>query len=57
MKPRTRLRWIIVAIVASAVYAVLVAFDSHLAQAIMLGYVGLLLSIFFLNEVWQKHDR
>lgn len=57
MKPRTRLSWAVVLVVASIIYAILVAVDSHIAQAVMLGYVALLLTIFFLNEVWQKHDR
>jgi hypothetical protein len=56
MKPRTRLSWIAVVIVASAIYAVLVKKDPDVAQAVMLGYVGVLLTIFFLNEVWKKHE-
>lgn len=57
MKPRTRLSWAVVLVVASIAYAVLVAADSDVAQALMLGYVGLLLTIFVANEVWKSHDR
>jgi hypothetical protein len=59
MRPKTRLGWIAVSIVATVVYAVIVAEDPGTASALMLGYVGLLLTIFIVNELWKKppHDR
>jgi hypothetical protein len=58
MRPKTRLGWIAVSIVATFVYAVLVAQDPGTASALMLGYVGLLLTIFVANEIWKKpNDR
>lgn len=57
MKPRTRLSWSLFIIIGSSLYAILVAKDPDIAQALMLGYVGLLLTIFVLNEVWKHHDH
>lgn len=57
MKPDLRLRLAAVAIMLSAAYGVLVVKDRDLANDVMLGYVGVLLTIFTLSEVWQKHDR
>lgn len=54
MRPSTRLIWSIVIVIGSALYAVLVATDPNIASAIMLGYVGVLLTIFVLNEVWRR---
>lgn len=54
MRPSTRLLWCLVVIVGSSLYAVLVATDPNIASAVMLGYVGVLLTIFVLNEVWRN---
>lgn len=56
MRPRTRFWWGVVAIVISAAYGVLVSKDSEFARTIMLGYVGVLLTILVLCQVWKKHD-
>lgn len=55
VNPRIRLRICVAVILVSAGYAVLVAKDPDFAQAVMLGYVAVLLTIFVLIEVW-KHD-
>ena len=57
MRPRTRLLWCAVLIVGSAGYAVLIAKDRGLAQTIMLGYIGLVLTIFAVNHLWRKPDE
>lgn len=54
MGPNTRLRWTGGMILVSAGYAVLVAKDPEVAQAIALGYVALLLTIFVLVGTWKK---
>jgi hypothetical protein len=56
MRPSTRLIWISVAILLSSFYGVLVLVAPETAAAVMLGYVGLLLSIFFACEVWKRHE-
>lgn len=56
MKPQTRLKWVVVVITASIAYTFLVILDSDVAQALMLGYVGLLLTVFVVNEVWKSHE-
>ena len=55
MKPNARLGWVAVILVGSAVYAILITKDPDIASAIMLGYVGVLLTIFIVNEIW-KHN-
>jgi 1,4-dihydroxy-2-naphthoate octaprenyltransferase len=54
MKPRTRLSLSVAMIIGSMVYGLLVALDREIASALMLGYVGLLLTIFATNEIWKK---
>jgi membrane protein YdbS with pleckstrin-like domain len=54
MRPNTRLIWCLIIIIGSALYALLVATNPTIASALMLGYVGVLLTIFVLNEVWRK---
>ena len=53
VSPRTRLMICAAVIVLSAGYGVLITKDPDFAQAIMLGYVGILLTIFVLVEVWR----
>jgi hypothetical protein len=43
-------------IISSAIYAVLVVKDPDIAQATMLGYVAVLLTVFVTNEIWKGHD-
>jgi hypothetical protein len=54
MLASTRLILCLVIIVGSSLYAILVSQDPEIASAIMLGYVGLLLTIFVATEVWKK---
>lgn len=54
MSRQTRLSFIALVIVGSAVYAALVAKSPELARTIMLGYIGLVLTIFVANELWRK---
>lgn len=54
MRPNARLLWVAVLILGSASYGVLVKKDPDFAQAVMLGYIGLVLSIFVLVQVWRK---
>lgn len=58
MLPNTRLLLCVVMIIGSVCYAILVNRDPDVASAVMLGYVGLLLTIFVATEVWKKsHER
>ena len=54
MRANTRLGWSMVAIIVSAAYAVVIAQDPELANALMIGYVLGLLTIFFICEVFKK---
>lgn len=54
MQPRTRLKWIALLIFGSALYAALIAIDEEFARTVMLGYIGLILTIFLTVEVWRK---
>lgn len=54
MLPRTRLYLCGFLIVVSAVYAVLVAEDPDVAEAVALGYIALVLTLFFLITVWKR---
>jgi hypothetical protein len=44
------------ALILSAAYAALIAWDADVAQAFALAYVALLLTIIVLCEVWKKHE-
>ena len=44
-------------IVFSAIYAVLIAEDRDLAEALAVGYIALLLTIFVTVNVWKKHHH
>lgn len=58
MKPETRLALCIVIVLGSSAYAVLVAYDTSVASAVALGYVGLLLTVFVAIYIGKKnHDR
>jgi len=54
MTRRTRLSLIGLLIVWSAVYAALVSQDPELARTIMVGYIGVVLTIFVANELWKR---
>lgn len=54
MLPNTRLILCAVIIVGSLLYGVLVAQEPNTASALMLGYVGILLTLFVATQVWKK---
>lgn len=54
MSPRTRLIWTVGIIVGSSIYALLIALNPRVASALMLGYIGLLLTVFLVVEFWKK---
>lgn len=56
MRPDARLKLSAVVIVMSSLYGVLVVKWPHFASALMLGYVGVLLTIVVLSEVWKKNE-
>lgn len=54
MNPRLRLALCAVMILLSAGYAVLVSKDKDLAEAVALGYIAVLLTIFTIVNVWKR---
>lgn len=54
MSPSTRLRLVAVVLLLSAVYAVLIAQDRDLAQAVAVAYISILLTIIFLISFWKR---
>lgn len=54
MTRRTRLSLIGLLIIGSAVYAALVVKDPEYARTIMVGYIGVVLTIFVANELWKR---
>lgn len=56
MRPSTRLIWISVVILMSSIYGIVVLVAPEVASALMLGYVGLLLTIITVCEVWKTHE-
>lgn len=56
MRPRTRLWLCLAVIIFSALYGLLVTQAPELAHALITGYVALVLTIFVLCEVWQRHE-
>jgi hypothetical protein len=54
MKPNTRLFWVAVIIVGSAVYAMLVSWNRELTTTLTVAYIAVILTIFVFNEVWKK---
>jgi hypothetical protein len=58
MKPETRLALCVAIIVGSSAYAVLVSFDTHLASAVALGYVAVVLTVLTVIQIGKRtHDR
>jgi len=57
MRPSTRLGWSTVIILGSVAYCILILANPDIASAAMLGYVGVLLTVFFVNEVWKSHEK
>lgn len=54
MNPRLRLVLCAVIIILSAGYAVLVEEDQGLAEVVALGYIGVLITILALVNLWKK---
>lgn len=54
MTADTRLIWCGVIIALSIGYAILVEVNPRIAIAVMLGYIGLLFTIFISVNVWKK---
>jgi hypothetical protein len=54
MAPMTRLILCAMIIVSSSLYGLVIAYDAAIAEAIALGYVALLLTVFFAVNVWKK---
>jgi hypothetical protein len=56
MRPNARMSLAALTIVISAAYGVLIIEKPDTASALMLGYVGLLLTIIVLCNVWKRDD-
>lgn len=54
MNPSTRLKLSALMIFVSTIYGVVVAQDPDVAEAIALGYIAILLTVFILVNVWKK---
>jgi len=54
MTPNTRLAWCGILIFGSAIYAVLIAYNPRLAADVMLGYIGIVLTILTVINVWKR---
>lgn len=54
VRPSGRLFWAIVMIIGSSVYAVIISLNPRVASSIMLGYIGVLLTIFIVCQVWRR---
>lgn len=52
--PKIRFSLIGITIVGSMGYALLVAYDPEFARTIMLGYIGLILTLFLVVEAWRR---
>jgi hypothetical protein len=58
MKPETRLILCVTVVLASAVYAALVAIDKQLASTVGIGYVAVLLTALVAIHIGKKtHER
>ncbi len=54
MKPSTRLFWVAMIIIGSALYAMLIAWNRPLTTTLTVGYIAVILTIFVTNELWKK---
>jgi FtsH-binding integral membrane protein len=54
MRPSGRLFWAAIMIVGSSLYGVLISLDPRTASSIMLGYIGVLLTVFIVCQVWRR---
>lgn len=54
MKASVRLAMCLVMIIGSATYGLLINYDPAIAEAVALGYVALLLTIFFAINHWKR---
>lgn len=56
MRPSTRLFWVAVIIIGSALYALLITYNRPLTTTLTVAYIAVILTIFVFNEVWKKPD-
>lgn len=54
MRPNGRIFWAMVMIIGSSIYGVIISLNERVASSIMLGYIGILLTIFILCQVWRR---
>jgi hypothetical protein len=54
MKPSTRLFWVAVIIIGSALYTLLITWNRPLTTTLTVAYIAVILTIFVFNEVWKK---
>jgi hypothetical protein len=54
MQPKTRLYLCGFMIVFSAIYAALVSVNPRVASAVALGYIAVLLTVFFATTLWRR---
>lgn len=54
MKANTRLALSLVMIIGSALYGLLIAEDRGFAEAVAVGYIALLLTLFFATNLWKR---
>lgn len=52
--PKVRLSLIWFLIVGSAIYAILVVKNPDFARTIMVGYIGVILTVFIANELFKR---
>lgn len=54
MTRKTRLSLTGLLLLVSAFYAALISQDPDFANAVMVGYIALVLTIFVVNEMWKR---
>lgn len=54
MRPKTRLFLCGAMIMFSALYALVISLNPRVASAIALGYIAVLLTVFFATTVWRR---
>lgn len=53
MTPRTRLKWVGILLILSFGYGVLISISPALARTVAMGYIGIMLTVLVLVEVWK----
>lgn len=54
MAPSTRLKLCLLIVVVSAIYAVVVVHDPHVATSLSTFYVAIVVTVFVIANVWKK---